>query len=126
MENTLNYLKVLSFMRAFDADFITAKNELYVDERTNIFISLHDCKTMEDVEYKVIYALCRPIGFGLEKREAKRLLQKINNFYKVKLSRKDMRTLYSKMCFDDTEEAFKSFIARGFHMDEFDEFKEQN
>lgn len=121
MENTLNYLEVLSFMRAFDADFITAKNELYVDERTNVFISLHDCKTIEDVEYKVIYELCRPIGFGLEKREAKRLLKKINNFYNVKLSRKDMRTLYSKMCFVDTEDAFKSFISRGFPMGELRE-----
>lgn len=114
MENTLNYLEVLAFMKKFGADFINANNELIIDERTNTYVGLHDCKNMEDVKVMVVFALCRPIGKGLEKKDATRLLKKVNAYFGLELTREDMRLMYGELCYLHKLDAFKSFIDRGF------------
>lgn len=118
MENTLNYPEVLAFMKEFGADFINSSNELIIDERTNTYFALRPCTSLDDVKVMVVFALCRPIGKGLEKKEAKRLLKLVNNYFGSELSREDMRLMYAELCYMHKLDEFKSFIDRGFPIEE--------
>ncbi|WP_442637934.1 hypothetical protein [Rossellomorea marisflavi] len=114
MENTLNYPDVLAFMKEFGADYINSSNELIIDLRTNTYCELRPCKTLDDVKAMVVFSLCRPIGDGLEKKEAKRLLKLVNSYFGVELTRKDMRLMYAELCHISKLDELKSFIDRGF------------
>lgn len=117
---TLDYNQVFRFMNEFGIDYLNRFNELIIDEQHNIYTTLNHCQDIKDVETSVVYALCRPIGKGLSTGHAKRLLKKINKYFKVDLTVEDMRQLYVSMCYLNKFDEFKSFISRGFPMSELD------
>lgn len=118
MEQTLDYNEVFTFMKEFQADFINRYNELIIDQPTNTYASLNECKSIEDVKAKVVFALCRPIGKGLQPAPAKRLLKRVNEYFKVELTKEDMHLMYQKICYSSKFDEFKDFVQRGFPMQE--------
>lgn len=115
---TLNYNEVFQFMREFGVDFINRYNELIIDEPTNTYVGIENCKDIEDVKTYVVFALCRPIGKGLEDYPAKRLLNRFNNYFGTELTREDMRLMYGELCYTHKLNEFKDFIKRGFPINE--------
>ncbi|WP_310877037.1 hypothetical protein [Priestia megaterium] len=115
---SLDYNEVFKFMREFGADFINSGGELIIDEPTNTYAIIENCKDIEEVKVYVVYALCRPIGKGLDERPAKRLLKRVNNYFNVNLTRQDMRLMYGELCYRHKLDEFKSFIDRGFPIEE--------
>lgn len=118
---TLDFNEVVKFMREFGVDLLNRYGELIIDEPTNTYVYINKCKDIEDVKTYVVYALCRPIGKGLDKKDADRLLHRVNKYFKVNLSRKDMLTMYARLCYVDKLEEFKDFIKRGFPIEELKE-----
>lgn len=118
---SLNYNEVFKFMKEFGVDFINRYEELIIDEPTNTYVCIEGCKDIEDVKTHIVFALCRPIGKGLEKKDAIRLLNRFNNYFDVNLTREDMRLMYQKLCYVSKLEEFKDFIKRGFPIDELKE-----
>lgn len=114
----LDYNEVMQFMKDFGIDFINSCGELIIDEHTNTYTFIKNCKDIEEVKLRVVYSLCRPIGKGLEERDAKRLLKKFNKYFKVNLTREDLRLMYGELCFDSKIEQLKDFIKRGFPINE--------
>lgn len=114
----LNYNDVFQFMKEFGADLINRYEELIIDESSNTYISLKYCKTIDDVKTHVVYSLCRPIGKGLEEKEATRLLGKVNKYFNVKLTRQDMLLMYQELCYESKLNEFGDFIKRGFPIKE--------
>jgi hypothetical protein len=114
----LNYNEVFQFMRDFGIDILNKYNELVIDNKWNIYTNIDTCQTIDDVKTHVIFSLCRPIGKGLDSKDAKRLLHKVNKYFKVNLTREDMRLMYAELCYRSKVEEFKEFINRGFPMEE--------
>lgn len=110
--------EVISFIKEFKIDSKNRYGELIIDEPTNTFVSIDNCKNIEDVKTYVVFALCRPIGKALDEVDAMRLLKRVNDYYKQNLSRQDMRLMYQKLCYVTKLDEFKSFIQRGFPMAE--------
>lgn len=120
---SLNYNEVIQFMKDFEIDFLNRYDELIIHEPTNTYSTIKGCKDIEEVKLCVVYAICRPIGKGLEKKDANRLLHKFNKYFKVNLSRKDFLLMYAKLCYIDKFEEFKYFMRRGFPINELREMK---
>lgn len=118
MSNTLDYNEVFQFMKEFKVDELNRFEEFIIDQPTNTHVSIKNCKDMEDVKVYVVYTLCRPISKGLEESASKRLLDRINQYFKVNLTKQDMRLMYQKLCYAEKVEEFKDFIKRGFPMEE--------
>ncbi len=118
---SLDFNEVVKFMREFGVDLLNRYGELIIDEPTNTYVYINPCKDIEDVKTYVVFALCRPIGKGLDKKDANRLLRRINKYFKVNLSREDMRQMYAQLCYTDKLDDFKDFIKRGFPIDELKE-----
>lgn len=110
--------EVMKFMEAFGIEALTKRGELIFDYKTNTFAYIADCDDMEDVEMRVVFALCRPIAKGLDKPDANKLLEKVNDYFNSDLTREDMHLMYSELCYRDKFEDFKSFIKKGFPMHE--------
>lgn len=117
----LDYNQVFSFMKEFGIDIINKYNELIIDEPTNTYVNIENCKDIEEVKTYVIFALCRPIGKGLGDIPANRLLKRVNNYFKVNLTKEDMRLMYAELCYIDKIDEFKDFIERGFPIEELKE-----
>jgi hypothetical protein len=120
MEKELDYNEVFKFMVDFGIDFINRYGELIIDQPTNTYTTIKQCKDMEDVKTHVVYALCRPIGKGLEDKPATRLLNRINAYFNVQLTKQDMKLMYNQLCYVQKLDEFKSFIQRGFPMNELE------
>ena len=105
-------------MKEFDIDILNKYEELIIDEPSNTYTTIKNCKSIEDVKTHVVFSLCRPIGKGLEIRTANRLLKNLNKYFNVSLTREDMRLMYQELCYIDKLEQFKDFIKRGFPVDE--------
>jgi hypothetical protein len=118
MENELNYNEVFKFMVEFEIDFINRYGELIIDQPTNTYTTIKQCKDIEDVKTHVVFSLCRPIGKGLENKPATRLLKRVNNYFNVNLTKEDMRLMYGELCYTSKLDELKSFIKRGFPMSE--------
>jgi hypothetical protein len=116
----LDYNEVFQFMREFGIDILNKYNELIIDNKWNIYTNLDSCKDLEDVKTHVVLSLCRPIGKGLDEKDAKRLLHKVNKYFKTNLTRQDMRLIYQELCYSSKLEESKSFIKRGFPMNELE------
>ncbi len=114
----LNYNEVVQFMKEFKVDSMNRFGELIIDEPTNTYTVINDCKDIEDVKLRVVYSLCRPIGKGLEERAANRLLKRLNDYFNVNLTRDDMRLMYGELCYESKLGVFRDFIKRGFPMGE--------
>ncbi|WP_121615232.1 hypothetical protein [Virgibacillus halodenitrificans] len=119
---SLDYNEIVNFMKDFKADFLNRYGELIIDEPTNTYAIIGKCKDISDVELYVVFALCRPIGKGLEEKDANRLLNKLNNYFNADLSRGDLRLIYRELCYVDKLDEFKDFIRRGFPMEELSWF----
>ena len=119
----LDYNEVFQFMQEFKVDFMNMYGEMIIDEKTNVYTFITNCKDMEDVKTRVVYALCRPIGKGLEKRDAFRLLKRVNDYFKTELTKDDMLLMYQDLCYERKLPEFKDFIKRGFPMDELKAIK---
>lgn len=119
---SLDYNEIVKFMKDFKADFLNRYGELIIDEPTNTYAIIKKCKDIRDVELYVVFSLCRPIGKGLDEKDAKRLLHKINKYFKVNLTKGDMHLMYRELCYVDKLDQFKDFIRRGFPMDELSWF----
>lgn len=115
---TLNYNEVVVFMKDFGVDILNRFEELIIDEPTNTYTWIGDCKDIEDVKTKVVFALCRPISKGLKRADANRMLEQFNKYFKIDLTREDMLLMYQELCYTSKLEEFKSFIKRGFPMQE--------
>lgn len=115
---TLNYNEVVEFMKAFGIDYLNCFDELIIDSHTDVYASIKNCDNIEDVKVAVVYALCRPIGKGLKDAPAKRLLLKVNAYFDTKLTKEDMRLMYSELCYIQKLAEFKVFIRRGFPIEE--------
>ena len=118
MEKELDYNEVFKFMTDFGVDFINRYGELIIDQPTNTYTTIKGCKDIEDVKTYVVFSLCRPIGKGLEDKAATRLLKRVNNYFNVNLTKEDVRLMYQELCYTSKVEEFKSFINRGFPMNE--------
>lgn len=118
MKSELDYNEVILFMKKFGIDYMNRFNEFIIDEQDNIYTTLEHCKTIQDIETSVVFALCRPIGKGLSKIKAKRLLIKVNKYFNANLTRDDMHLMYRRLCYVDKFDEFKDFIRRGFPMGE--------
>lgn len=114
----MDYNEVVQFMKEFEVDILNRFSELIIDEHTNTYVSIKNCNDLEDVKTYVVFSLCRPIGKGLEKRDANRLLHKVNKYFKVNLTRNDLHLMYRELCYVSKLDEFKDFIKRGFPMDE--------
>lgn len=114
----LNYNEVVQFMVEFEADLLNRFGELIIDEPSNTYVIIKNCKDIEEVKLYVVYSLCRPIGKGLEERDANRLLQKFNKYFKVSLTRSDLRLMYQELCYESKLKEFKDFIKCGFPIEE--------
>lgn len=114
----LNYNDVFNFMKEFGIDLVNRYEELIIDEPTNTYVSIKSCENMEDVKTRVVFALCRPIGKGLEPSASKRLLKRLNDYFNVNLTREDMHLMYQKLCYLSKLDELKSFIKRGFPTNE--------
>lgn len=121
MEKQLDYNEVFEFMTEFGVDFINRYGELIIDEPTNTYTAIKGCKDIEDVKTYVVFALCRPIGKGLEEKAATRLLKRLNAYFNASLTKQDMHLMYQKLCYISKLEEFKSFIKRGFPMKELED-----
>lgn len=115
---TLDYNEVFQFMKEFGINILNQHNELIIDNRWNIYTCINNCKNIEDVKTYVVFALCRPIGKGLDEKDAKRLLRKVNKYFKTNLTRQDVLLMYAELCYSSKVEEFKSFIQRGFPIEE--------
>jgi hypothetical protein len=120
MAKLLDYNEVFQFMREFGINVINQWNELIIDAKWNIYTNLDLCENTEEVKARVIFALCRPIGKGLEVKDANRLLHKVNKYFKVNLTRKDMRLIYTELCYSHKFDEFKEFIQEGFPMEKLE------
>jgi hypothetical protein len=114
MESQVNYHEVVKFMKDFGIDILNRFDELIIDMKTNTYAYIGGCNTFEDVRMRVVYALCRPIGKGLEIKDSNRLLKKLNDYFKVNLTREDMLLMYQELCYTSKMEEFKAFIKDGF------------
>lgn len=117
----LDFNEVVKFMKEFKVDYLNRFGELIIDEPTNTYVGINRCKDIEEVKLYVVYALCRPIGKGLEERDANRLLKRFNDYFKVNLTRSDLLLMYGELCYERKLEEFKDFINRGFPMEELKE-----
>ena len=115
---TLDYNEVFTFMKEFEVDVLNRFGELIIDEPTNTYVTIKDCKDLEDVKTYVVFALCRPIGKGLGEQASSRLLKRLNGYFNTKLTKQDCLLMYSELCYVRKLEEFKSFISRGFPMSE--------
>jgi hypothetical protein len=118
MESSVNYNEVVRFMKDFGIDILNRFDELIIDVKTNTYTYIGECSTFEDVQVRVVYALCRPIGKGLGDKDAERLLKRLNEYFFSSLSKEDMLLMYQKLCYVSKIEEFKEFIANGFPMEE--------
>ena len=118
MNNKLNYNEVFQFMQDFEIDCLNRYGELIIDEKTNTYAIIESCKNIEDVKLYTVFSLCRPIGKGLDSKDAMRLLKKFNRYFKVNLTREDMRLMYGELCYERKIEVFRDFMKRGFPMEE--------
>lgn len=121
MNPNLNYNEVITFMTEFEIDLLNRFDELIIDEPTNTYVSIENCKDIEDVKTYVVFNLCRPIGKGLEEQAATRLLGRLNRYFKTNLTRQDLRLMYTKLCYVSKLDEFKDFIKRGFPIKELGE-----
>jgi hypothetical protein len=115
---TLDYNDVFKFMKDFGIDYINKYNELIIDEKTNTYVGIENCKNIDDVRVYVVFALCRPIGKGLEKYDSSRLLNRLNNYFNTNLTKENMLLMYQELCYTSKIEEFRNFIHRKFPMDE--------
>lgn len=118
MTTKLDYNEVYRFMQEFGIDVLNRFNELIIDVPSNTYASITECENIEDVKMRVVFNLCRPIGKGLEKKQANRLLEKLNKYFHTELRREDLRLMYSELCYRSKFEEFKDFIKRGFPIEE--------
>lgn len=118
MNEKLNYNEIVKFIKEFGVDLINQSGELIIDEPTNTYASIKHCEDIDDVKTAVIYALCRPIGKGLDDKTAQRLLDRVNNYFNTLLTKEDMLLIYQKLCYVREVQRFKDFIKRGFPMNE--------
>lgn len=115
---TLNYNEVFQFMQEFEADFINRFGELIIDEPTNTYVTIKDCKDIEEVKTYVVFALCRPIGKGLGEQASSRLLKRLNKYFNANLTKQDCLLMYQELCYVSKIDQFKDFVNRSFPMDE--------
>jgi len=117
-ENKLNYNQVLEFMKNFEVDYINRFDEMIIDHFTNTYVYIGGCHDIDDIVMRTVYAMARPIGKGLEESHAIRLLNKINNYFKISLTCGDMLTIYEELCYERKLPQFKKFVMNGMPMEE--------
>lgn len=122
-ESTLDYNKVFAFMQKFKIDFLNRINELHIDEMTNLYVSIDECKTIQDVEVAVLSTLCRPLGgFRVleDENQAIKLRNRVNDYFGSNLERYDFLLIYEHLYITSEEDhqEFKDFIKKGFPMHE--------
>ena len=117
-ENRLNYSQVLEFMKQFEIDYINRFDEMIIDHFTNTYVYIGGCHDIDDIVMRTVYAMARPIGKGLEESHAIRLLNKINNYFKISLTCGDMLTIYEELCYERKLPQLKKFVMNGMPMEE--------
>lgn len=118
MSESLDYNEVFQFMKKSGSDYINRFGEMIVDNKTNIYFMLEGCRSLEDLEAKFVLVTCRPIGKGLEDKDAKRMLKRVNKYFSTCLTQEDMHTVYAELGYVSKLNEIKDFIKRGFPMGE--------
>lgn len=121
LEAETNYNGVIQFMKEFGIDVFNRFDELIIDMKTNTYAYIGGCKDIDDVKTRVVYALCRPIGKGLDDKDADRLLDKFNKYFNVNLSKDDMLLMYQELCYVSKLDEFKKFMLKGFPIHELED-----
>lgn len=112
----LDFQEVIAFMGAFRCDFINAQGELIIDRKTNTYTTFTNCKTIEDLEAKVLMAVSATLSNG--QRKLNYLLKNFNHYFETTLTFKDMEVIYTNLCYSNKFEENKLFISKGFPMEE--------
>lgn len=110
----LDMNEVVKFMEEFEIDMLNRFGELIIDYPTNTYATISECQNMEDVKMRVVFNLCRPIYKGLDEKDSKRLLRKLNAYFLTNLTKEDLGLMYRDLCYRDKFDDFKDFIKRGF------------
>lgn len=108
----------LEVAQAFSCEFITVRGELIIDRKTNTYASLDECETKRDVEAKLLMAVSASLSCGDAAKKRKHILAKFNTYFNTNLTFDDMERIYAKLCYAGKLEENKSFIERGFPMEE--------
>ncbi|MFK3936591.1 hypothetical protein ACI2JA_03620 [Alkalihalobacillus sp. NPDC078783] len=122
MKVELNLNEVYQFMKDFKIDYLNNRDELIIDDNTDTYVSISDCRTIDEVKTWVVFAMSRPIGKGLQSKDAERLLKRLNDYFNVNLTRKDMRSIYIVLCYIGKVKEFEEFIKRGFPMEDLNNY----
>lgn len=117
-EKEVSYHELVDYMKQLGIALLNEHSELIIHEETNTYTYIGECNSMEDIETCVVYSLCRPISKGLEDKYANLLLEKVNNYYNKKLTKEDFLLMYKELCYVHKFNELKSFIQRGFPMEE--------
>ena len=91
-------------LNSFPKSFINYNNEFIAHERTNQYIILSDCKSLLDIECKVLEWFSRPAHKTepysqsvRNKRFHEFMLNGINNFLDTKFTVEQMEVIYQKL-----------------------------
>lgn len=114
MTKELDFNEVIEFMKEFKIDYLNRFGELIIDEQSNTYANINECKDIEDVKTRVVFNLCRPIGEGLDEDKANLLLYRLNSYFNTGLTQTGMLLMYEKLCYREKLDEFKQFIQNGF------------
>lgn len=108
-----------ALLGAFPGSFINDRDEFIAHPRTNQYIILHDCKTPEDIEAKVLEWFSRPAfksqPYSQEWRNRKFhafMREGVNNFLDMDFSEDDMEVIYQRLGNSVRHDLTVEFIAR--------------
>lgn len=108
-------------MFLFDKSFINEDNELILVPKTNLYFSLKDVKTYQDLVYKIIAwcsrDMCKSEHYNsnsYNKKYRKDLREKINTFLGVDYTEKEWFNIYDKYGNGINEAECRNFIRENF------------
>lgn len=125
----MNMLSVVkSLMRCFPYSFINCMGEFVAQKYADGYFKLDDCKTEEDVKYKVLAYLsrsaCKSTPYYSNKKNNelhKFMLDGINTFLGTSFTKDDMYTIYTFFGNGCNKDRCYEFIRRGYDMGIFEE-----
>lgn len=108
-------------MKSFPGSYLNCHGDLIVHEKGNQWFNFMSCKTIEDVQWKVLAFLSRgaykSIPFKSQKRNEqmhRAMLDGINNFLMTNFDEDDIARIYIAFGNGCNEQECREFIRRGF------------
>ena len=114
----------LALLESFPCSFINHNDEFIAHLRTNQYIILSNCKTSEDIEYKVLEWFSQPAyktaPYSQEWRNRKFhefMLNGVNNFLDTAFSEDDISFVYEKLGNSIKHSLTVEFVEHGMSID---------